>query len=177
MSYSKSVTTFRRSTDQALRDKFIVERSGQFIAIENSEESARERAEVETTASVNALLKDAFPSLSIPHAYVASKMDSMAIYHIVEEYFSENLIDISCLVPTAGEMEDFYTETKKLTRPYFALSEEQYETLHSLNTDFFVTPSGAKVTFGHASTHNGKRKYALMPYIDDSKKDHFLKIN
>lgn len=72
----------------------------------------------------------------------------------------ENLIKVGSytLLPLKGEGDGFYVESKKITRPYFAINESDFKKLENDNSQYYLLKSGHVVTFGTADGG-----YALMP--------------
>ena len=65
---------------------------------------------------------------------------------------------IDSLQPLKGAIKSFQQEVKKLQRPYFPISRDNYKQLQAFDADYFLTRDGLVVTFGAAD--NG---YSLMP--------------
>lgn len=81
----------------------------------------------------------------------------------VQNYFSDNSIDISTLKPLKGEVKEFHDQVKELVRPYAKISEEQQSELLKAPFDFYETSGGLVVTFGGADGG-----YAIMPLNKDA---------
>lgn len=170
------VLLYRQSTDTFQRGIYFVYNSDmQLVATKEGEQAAIGFVNDDAIRQINDAVAEIFPGIVIPDDFIRPRLYEKTLFGIIEEYFSEYLVDISTLAPAEGQMDSFSVEVAKLCRPYFALSEAAYQSLYALNVDFFTTPSGAKLTFGSASVEGGNTEYALMPYRSDNDQSYFLK--
>lgn len=102
------------------------------------------------------------PSLEISDPFA---FESLQVF---ESYFRENPIALRSLdlKPLKGKCKNFSDQTRDLTRPYFAISKDDFSVLFDHGqADFYLSGGGLVLTFGEA---NGG--YALMPLLDEPAK-------
>lgn len=176
----QSLLEYKACSDSWLKGKYMVRNhEGDLVTLANSESEALDLVKADAIKKVKLMASELFPDMEIQQSFFdgIGSFKSAYAFQILESYFSAHRVDVSLVKPASGSIRNYNSEIKLLTRPYLALSDEDYEQLHSIGCDFFVTPSGVKLTFGVASVEGGKTKYALMPYSTDSDDSFFAKMN
>ncbi|WP_210499650.1 hypothetical protein [Vibrio crassostreae] len=161
---------YRRSTDSLTPNKWFVYRAldGSHESLvqecdskEEAENLFRDMLKEEVDTAVSQLEKNKFVSHEF---FNQCQANGDGLIFTIERFFSEHSFDISKLAPLGGKVDDFSTETKKLSRPYIAVSEGDYRKLvNQTHGDYFMTSGGTVVTFGGAVVEGSDSGFALMP--------------
>lgn len=147
----------------------------------SSESEAVEYITRENTRELASAFEAIDPSLDVDTDFLQQCIDEgIGGVEAVEKYYGVHSFGLSQLKPLLGNVNEFHAEIANLTRPYIAISDDEYQNLMEGRADYYETPNGRVVTFGVASTARTDSRYALMPLKEDEAekilRNHFMGV-
>lgn len=113
---------------------------------------------------IEATILNIDPNQVVSPEYLQECIDEkFSLLAAVETFYSKHTFDVATLKPLQGDGDDFFTEIRKLQRPYIAIMDDTHQALRDGKATYYQTPGGKVVTFGQGTVAGGESQFALMP--------------
>lgn len=160
---------FRQCTDTFKANLWFV-----YHSLENGEELLVKECQSrdEAVQLVHDMLKEEIeatissidPSQTVSPEFLQQCIDEkFSLFVAVETFYSKHSFDVTTLKPLQGDGDDFYTEVRKLQRPYIAIMDDTHQALRDGKATYYQTLGGKVVSFGRGTVAGGNTQFALMP--------------